>query len=115
MRWDPYYLHLMWIGGLVGAFVFLITWRLARRFGGRGLGIALFVMAAIGPLRDSWYMRIFPEWGTYAPGLVPMLAISMAYIILGVAGHGTMRLIAGPAETDQLSSISALLGRQKTR
>ena len=111
MRWDPYYLLLMWIGGLVGAFVFLLTWRLARRFGGRGLAIALFVIAGVGPLRDSWYMITFPEWGTYAPGIAPMLAISVAYIIAGVAGHGTMRLVAGPAEADQLSSFSALLGR----
>jgi hypothetical protein len=32
-----------------------------------------------------------------------MLAISAAYVIIGVVGHGLMRVIAGPATADPLT------------
>jgi hypothetical protein len=67
-------------------FIFLITWRIARRFGGRGLAVVICVVAVVGPLRDSWYMATFPEWGSYAPGFAPMLATSGAYVLLGIIG-----------------------------
>ena len=86
-----------------GAFVFLLTWRVARRFGGLGLAVLLVTCAVFGPLRDSWFMARFPEWGSYAPGIAPMLAISVAYVLLGILGHGTMRLVAGPAAADRLA------------
>ena len=101
---DPYFLTLLWLNVALCGYVFLITWRVARRFGGRGLAAAVFVAAAIGPPRDSWYVAKFPEWGYYSPGFAPMLAISVAYVILIITGHGVMRLIAGPAEVDRLAS-----------
>lgn len=103
MNWEPYYLLQLGISVALGAFVFLLTWRLARHFGGRGLAIALLLAALLGPFRDSAYMAMFPEWGYYAPGIAPMLAISVAYVTLGVVGHGTMRVIAGPATADLLT------------
>src|SRR5712692_6426563 len=48
-------------------------------------------------------MATFPEWGAYAPGLAPVFAISAAYVILGILGHGLMRLVAGPAAADRLA------------
>jgi len=103
LRWDPWYLIQLGISVTGGSFVFLLTWRLARRFGGRGLTIALLVAALLGPFRDSAYMARFPEWGYYAPGMAPMIAISAAYVIIGVVGHGLMRVIAGPARADALT------------
>jgi hypothetical protein len=85
------------------AYVFLFTWRIARRFGSRRLAIASVAAAIIGPFRDSWYMAEFPEWGYYSPGLAPMLAISAAYVILLMVGQCVMRLVAGPAEADLLA------------
>jgi hypothetical protein len=35
MTWEPYFLTLMWIGMIPCGFIFLITWRIGRRFGGR--------------------------------------------------------------------------------
>jgi hypothetical protein len=32
-----------------------------------------------------------------------MLAIAGAYVLLGILGHGVMRLIAGPAAADPLA------------
>jgi hypothetical protein len=103
IRWEPYFLMLMCIGMTLCGFVFLLTWRLARRFGGRGLAAVVVAAAVLGPVRDRAYMARFPEWGFYAPGLAPVFAISAAYVILGSLGHGTMRLIAGPASADSLA------------
>jgi len=83
--WQPYFLTLMSIVTIPGGFVFLITWRIARRFGGRGLAVVALVAAVLGPVRDYCYMATFPEWGAYAPGLAAVFAISGAYVILG---HG---------------------------
>lgn len=100
---EPYFLALLWLSLAFCGYVFLLTWRIARRFGARGLAVAAGIIAILGPLRDSLYMAKFPEWGSYAPGLAPMLAISVAYLVLGIVGHGLMRLIAGPADRDQLA------------
>ena len=102
ITWEPHFLTLMCISTIPCGFIFLITWRIARRFGRRGL--ALVALAAVlGPVRDYRYMATFPQWGAYAPGLAPVFAISAAYVILGILGHGTMRLVAGPALADRLA------------
>src|SRR5438876_768906 len=44
ITWEPYFLTLMLIGFTLCAFVFLITWRIARRFGWRGLAVLLVVL-----------------------------------------------------------------------
>jgi hypothetical protein len=102
ITWEPYFLTILLIGFAIGGFVFLITWRVARRFGWRGLAVATVVAAVIGPPRDYWYMKRFPEWGHYGPGIAPLLAVSATYVLLGVIGHAVMRLIAGPARDDRL-------------
>lgn len=103
MRWDVAFLFLIWVSMLFSGFVFLLTWRIGRRFGMRGLLWTLTVLVIACPFRDSAYMATFPEWGYYGPGIAPMLAIAAAYLILGLAGHGLMWFIAGPAKTDSLS------------
>ncbi len=103
LSWEPYFLAVLWIDFALCAFVFLITWRIARRFGGRGLAITLILVSSLSPFRDQWYLRQFPEWGSYSPGIAPLLAIAGTYIVLGVVGHGIMRLIAGPANADRLA------------
>jgi hypothetical protein len=101
--WDPFILLLLWVSFALCGYAFLITWRIARRFGRRGVTAAVCFVVVLGPLRDSWYMARFPEWGYYAPGIAPMLAMSAAYLLLGIVGHGTMRLITGPALADRLA------------
>jgi hypothetical protein len=103
ITWEPYFLTILWIDFALGAFVYLITWRIARRFGWRGLAVAVILAAVIGPPRDYWYMARFPEWGAYAPGAAPVLAIAATYVLLIVVGHGVMRLVAGPARADRLA------------
>jgi hypothetical protein len=101
--WKPFYMLLMLIGFAECAFIYLITWRIARRFGGRGLAAAAIVAAVIGPPRDYWYMARFPEWGTYGTGPATIFAVAATYALMVLLGHGVMRLIAGPARADRLA------------
>lgn len=103
MTWEPYFLTLMMIAFAMCAFIFLITWRIVRRFGGRGLAVTLGLLAIIGPARDYTYMNKFPEWGSYASGIAPVLAISASYVLFVALGHWVMWLIAGPAREDRLA------------
>jgi hypothetical protein len=101
--WGPYYLTVMLIGLPLIGFLFLITWRIARWFGWRGLAVVAVAVAVIGPPRDYLYMKRFPEWGSYGPGVAPFVATSACYVIMVLVGHGVMRLVAGPAREDRLA------------
>src|SRR5262249_31590074 len=94
--WEPNFLMALWINSTMCSFVFLITWRIARRFGGWGLAVVAVIAAFIGPIRDYAFVERFPEWGAFAPGMAPVLAVSVAYVLAGAVGHGVMRLVAGP-------------------
>jgi hypothetical protein len=105
LTWEPYFLTLLLIDAAIScAVVYLLTWRVARRFGGRGLAVVVIVAAVIGPPRDYWYMAHFPEWGAFGPGVAPVLAIAATYSLMVVLGHAVMRLVAGPARADRLAS-----------
>src|SRR5262249_9550389 len=104
INWEPYFLALLWIDfALPSAYVNLLTWRIARRFNGRGLAVVVAAAAVIGPPRDRWYMDRFPEWGGYGPGIAPVLAVAGTYVLLVVLGYGVMRCVAGPAGADRLA------------
>ena len=101
--WEPYHLTLLLIGLAECAFIYLLTWRIARRFGSRGLAMSVVGAAIIGPPRDYWYMAKFPEWGAYAPGPAPVIAIAATYALIVGLGHAVMWLVAGPSTADQLA------------
>src|SRR5262245_20485342 len=104
IRWEPGYMSLLLLlSAIAGAFVFLLTWRIARRFGWRGVAAAIVVAAIIGPVRTYLAEAVFPEWITLGPGIAPVLAVASSFAILIAAGHAVMRLIAGPAQLDQLA------------
>ena len=79
----------------------LITWRVAMRFGARGLAICLMVATIIGPPRDYLIAAVFPEWLVFSPGAVPILADAAAYFSMLGVGHAIMQLAAGPARGEQ--------------
>ncbi len=101
--YEPYFLTLLLTDAASCAFIYLLTWQIARRFGGRGLAVVLVAPAVIGPARDHAYLRWFPEWGHYGPGIAPFLVVSASYVVLVLVGHGVMRLVAGPARADRLA------------
>ena len=83
--------------------IYLVTWRLARRFRWRGLAVFIGSVAVIGPPRDYLIAATFPKWMVFAPGVAPILADAVTYVGMVAVGHAVMRLIAGPATADQLA------------
>jgi len=86
--------------------IYLVTWRLARRFGWRGLAVFMVIVLIIGPPRDYMYATMFPKWMVFSPGVTPILADAVAYFGIVVIGHAAMRLVAGPAGEDRLRKES---------
>jgi len=84
--------------------IYLVTWRIARRFGGRGLALFTSVVTIIGAPRDYFIASKFPEWMVFSPGVVPIIADALTYgAIIVLLGHGVMWLVAGPAQEDRLA------------
>jgi hypothetical protein len=83
--------------------IYLVTWRLVRRFGWRGLAAFIGIVAVIGPPRDYLIAAKYPQWMVFAPGIAPILADAATYAVLVFVGHEVMRLIAGPAHADRLT------------
>jgi hypothetical protein len=54
--------------------IYLVTWRLARRFGWRGLAVFIGVVTVIGPPRDYLIAATFPKWMVFRSGVAPILA-----------------------------------------
>lgn len=100
----PYFLPLLYLGLAISCSpIYLITWRVARRFGWHGLAVFLAAVAVIGPPRDYLIAATFPEWMVFAPGVAPVLADAATYVGIVALGHAVMRLIAGPAGDDRLA------------
>jgi hypothetical protein len=100
----PYFLPLLYLGLVISCSpIYLITWRVARRFGWRGLTVFCGAVAIIGPPRDYLIARKYPEWMVFAQGVAPILADAAAYVGIVVVGHAVMRLVAGPARGDTLA------------
>jgi len=103
----PYFLPLFYLGLSISLTpVYLVTWRVARRFGWRGLAVFLCAVAVIGPPRDYLIAATFPKWMVFASGVAPILADAATYVGMMALGHAVMRLIAGPAGGDRLARHS---------
>ena len=83
--------------------IYLITWRVVRRFGWRGLAVCLVVVGVIGPPRDYLYAATYPEWMVFARGVAPILADAATYVAIVALGHAVMRLVSGPAHGSRLA------------
>lgn len=104
----PYFLPVFFIGLAISLMpIYLVTWRVARRFGWRGLAVCVCIVAIVGPPRDYLYAATFPKWMVFAPGVAPILADAVTYILAVVVGHAVMRLVAGPARADRLARAAA--------
>src|SRR2546423_15407991 len=105
--WTPSFLTLFFLGLSISVTpIYLVTWRVARRFGWRGLAVCVGIVAIIGPPRDYLYAMKFPEWMVFAPGVAPILADGVTYAGIVLIGHAVMRLVAGPAREDRLRNKS---------
>jgi hypothetical protein len=103
----PYFLPLLYAGFAISCSpLYLITWRVARRFGWRGLAVCVGVAAVIGPPRDYFIAARFPEWMVFAPGVAPLLADAATYVGIVALGHAVMWVVAGGAGKDRLARPS---------
>jgi hypothetical protein len=100
----PFFLPLFYVGLAISLTpIYLVTWRLARRFGWRGLAVFIGIVAVIGPPRDYLIAATFPRWMVFAPGVAPILADAVTYVGMVAVGHAAMRFVAGPAQEDHLA------------
>ena len=100
----PYFLMLFYVGLAISLTpIYPVTWRLARRFGWRGLAVFIGIVVVIGPPRDYLYATMFPKWMVFAPGVAPIVADGATYAGVIIVGHAVMRLIAGRASEDRLA------------
>jgi len=105
--WTPYFVALFYLGLAISCSpIYLVTWRVARRFGWRGFAVCLVVVAIIGPPRDYLYAAKYPAWMVFAPGIAPILADAAAYVGIVAIGHAVMRLVAGPSREERLRNES---------
>ena len=100
--------HSLWALFYVGLAVsltpiYLVTWRVARRFGFPGLAVCLLVVGVVGPPRDYLYVATYPEWGAFSRGVAPVLADAATYVGLVALGHAVMQLVSGPARGSRLA------------
>jgi hypothetical protein len=107
ISWTPHVVSLLHLAIAIScAPIYLVTWRVARRYGWRGLAVLLGAAAVVGPLRDYQLAAAFPEWIAFAPGIAPILAVAATYMGGGAVGHAVMYRIAGPARGDLLAERS---------
>jgi hypothetical protein len=100
----PTFLTLFYLGLAISVTpIYLVTWRLARRFGWRGLAVFTCIVAIIGPPRDYLFAKTFPAWMVFAAGVAPILADAATYVGIVVIGHAVMRLISGASSEDRLA------------
>jgi hypothetical protein len=105
--WTPSFVALFYLGLAISCSpIYLVTWRVARRFGWRGLAVCLGVVAIIGPPRDYLYAARYPAWMVFAPGVAPIIADAATYVGIVAIGHAVMRLVAGPSRADRLRNKS---------
>jgi hypothetical protein len=101
----PFFPPLFYVGLAISLTpIYLVTWRVARRFRWRGLVVFIGSVAVIGPPRDYLIAAIVPKWMVFARCVTPILADAVTYIGLVAVGHAVMRLIAGPAIEDQFGA-----------
>ena len=103
-RPEPGYLPLFYVGVIISsAPIYLVTWRVARKFSWRGLAVCAVGAAIIGPPRDHLVVSVFPGWMVFSPGPAPILADSATYFGIVALGHAVMRLVSGPSCEDPLA------------
>ena len=88
-----------------GGVLFLVSWRISRRFGWLGQFVMLPIASLGFAFRDRIWWEHFTRIMVATPGIVPLLADAALLAVGLVIGHVAMRLIAGPAGKDRLARL----------
>ena len=88
---------------IVVAFAVLawIGWRVARRFGTRGLRVFLGILAVVGTLRDYLIAGRLMGLVEFAPGVVPAIIDGLLWAGLTGLAIAVLRAVSGPARDDE--------------
>jgi hypothetical protein len=87
----------------VGGALFLVSWRITRRFGWAGQ-VAMLLIAPMGfAVRDRIWWKHFMRMMVITPGIRPVLADAALLALAMMLGYMMMRTIAGPAGNDPLA------------
>jgi eukaryotic-like serine/threonine-protein kinase len=86
-----------------GGVVFLLSWRITRRFGWAGQVVMLIGAPIYFAVRDRIWYQHFLRMMIATPGIGPLLGDAALFAVGLVLGHAVMRLIAGPARKDPLA------------
>ena len=89
---------------LMFATLALIGWRVTRRFGWRGQVAFLVVVAILGTVRDYRVAAALPDFIVFGPGIGTAFIDSMCWAGLTALAQGMMRMVAGPAGGDPIST-----------
>jgi hypothetical protein len=104
---DPFSLFSPALGffgiAVLGALVFLISWRVARRFGWVGLAVFIVLVSAQFTFRDRMYWDTVMHMMTISWRVQVVLADTALFVLGLTLGHAAMRMVAGPAEGDGLA------------
>jgi hypothetical protein len=99
----PYAPLWYYTGALMGvSAIALIIWRLARRYGGFGIGAALSATAVLFPIRD-FRVATTTHVIEFGEGFMPFVADGIAAVAVVALAVLVMRAIAGPAGSDDLA------------
>ena len=103
---SPHFWFLLWLAIAVScASVYLMTWRVALRFGARGLVLFALAAAPIGPPHDYQIVVIFPRWVTFSPGIVPVLGVATFFAVLVIVGHIVKGVVFRHARADSFCAV----------
>jgi hypothetical protein len=83
------------------AFLALIGWIVARRFGWRGTVVFLSALAVVGTLRDYLLAAKLVHFINFAPGAWLMIIDGLLWAGLTALALAVMRLVSGPARIDR--------------
>jgi serine/threonine protein kinase len=96
-----------------GTMLALISWRVTRRFGGRGQLAFIGIMSIEGVLRDR-IGAAATGLMVFASGMIPLIGHAIIWALSVVAMQVVMRLVAGAARSDRLTRSGRYRARVST-
>jgi hypothetical protein len=97
---------------VVFAFLALIGWTVARRFGWRGTAVFLSTLAIVGTLRDNLVAAKLVHFIEFAPGVWLMIIDGLLWAGLTVLALAVMPLVSGPARIERPASRAGDVARR---
>ena len=104
------------IGIPFGAILALAGWRIARRFGWRGLAAFVIVASIVlpCPICSRPELSSAAHLGVVVPGTLPWIAYTLSWACALLLSHSIMRLMAGRAGDDRLARRRWILSGSRT-